>query len=123
MAIEVAFYAEQDVAPAIRWLREQPAKVRDKFDFLIRLLKERGATLSRPYASPLRDKICELRVRFQHVNYRLLYFFDGSESSQSWAIIAHGCTKEREVESTDIERAIERRRRYRGGPASHRYVL
>lgn len=120
--VAIAFYAEGGVAPAIDWLREQPAKVRHKFDFLIRLLRQRGSTLSRPHAAPLRDKTYELRVRFQNVNYRLLYFFDSSDSAQPFAIIAHGCVKEREVDESDIDRAVARRHRYLQRPASHRFA-
>jgi putative component of toxin-antitoxin plasmid stabilization module len=51
------------------------------------------------------------------VNYRLLYFFH-----QGNAVIAHGCTKEREVDDRDIERAIERKMRYEKNPKGHRHV-
>jgi phage-related protein len=64
----------------------------------------------------LRDGIYELRARSGHVNYRLLYFFHGRDI----AIVAHGLTKEREVPRVEIERAIERRKRYEQQPAEHR---
>jgi len=115
---EIIFFAERNVSPAIIWLDDQPPKVQLKFVRLMELLREQGARLSRPHAAPLRDKIYELRVRHLNVNYRLLYFFHG----QGIAVVGHGCTKEREVDHADIERAIERREKYLRRPEAHRYV-
>ena len=58
--------------------------------------------LRRPSSAPLRDEIHELRVKVKRVNYRVLYFFDGSGA----AALALGCTKEGTVEATDIDRAV-----------------
>jgi hypothetical protein len=85
---KVIFYSEGGIAPAFEWLADQPHKVQHKFELLVELLAEKGSTLSRPYAAPLAQKIYELRVRCQNVNYRLLYFFDGRVA----AVVAHGCT-------------------------------
>ena len=117
--INVIFFAEHGNAPALEWLVEQPAKVQDKFDFVIEQLEQSGSTLSRPYAAPLRDKIYELRVRHQNVNYRLLYFFHGRVA----AVLAHGCTKEAQVDDTDIDRAVARRLRYLTNPNAHTYRM
>jgi hypothetical protein len=111
--VDVIFYAEKGQAPALEWLAEQPRKVQDKFDFLFGQLHEKGGTLSRPYAAPLRDKIYELRVRHQSVNYRPLYFFHGNVA----AVLAHGCTKEAAVDDADVDRAIVRRTRFLNDPA------
>jgi phage-related protein len=115
---DVGFYAELDgTAPAINWLDGIPDNPRDKLIYRVRRLEEAGHELRRPEADFLRDGIYELRVRSQRVNYRLLYFFH-----QKRAVIAHGCTKEREVDAADIDRAIERKRRYEKDPKGHRYV-
>ena len=53
----------------------------------------------------MRDGIYELRARSGNINYRLLYFFHG----QNVAVLAHGLTKEAEVPTADIERALERK--------------
>jgi hypothetical protein len=106
--IDVVFYAENGIAPALSWLARQPNKVQDKFDFVIAQLEMQGHELRRPLSAPLERKIHELRVRWQRVNYRLLYFFDGRIA----AVVAHGCTKEREVDSADIDRAVACREKY-----------
>lgn len=64
----------------------------------------------------LGDGINELRASSGRVNYRLLYFFHGRDI----AIVAHGLTKERAVPKIDIERAVERKRRYEQEPERHR---
>lgn len=115
--ITVAFYADQGKAPALEWLLEQPDKVQDKFQVLVEQLEESGNLLRRPQSAPLRDKIHELRVRWQNVHYRLLYFFHGSVA----AVVAHGCTKEDVVEKADIERAIARRILFLKNPSAHLY--
>jgi phage-related protein len=115
---EVFFYAENDgMVPVLVWLDEIPENPRDKLFYRIRRLEQAGHELRRPEADFLRAGIYELRVRWQRVNYRLLYFFH-----QGNAVIAHGCTKEREVDDRDIERAIERKMRYEKNPKGHRHV-
>lgn len=115
----VFLFAEVDgECPVLLWLDGIPDDARDKLFYRIRRLEEAGHELRRPEADFLRDGIYELRVRRQHVNYRLLYFFHKSE-----AVVAHGCTKKGEVPAIDIERAIERKRRYGQHPERHRYVV
>ncbi len=80
-------------------------------------LEQAGWELRRPEADFLRDGIYELRVRAQRVNFRVLYFFHQKE-----AVIAHGCTKEREVDARDIQRTADRKLRYSKNPSVHRYV-
>lgn len=116
--IAVVYYSDKTgEAPALEWLLTQPPKVQDKFEFVIEQLEQRGGTLARPYAAPLRDKIYELRVRWQQVNYRLLYFFHGNVA----AVLAHGCTKEDKVDDADIDRAVARRALFLKDPAGHTY--
>lgn len=78
-----------------------------------------GHELRRPHADILRDGIHELRARVGNVNYRLLYFFHGKDI----AVVAHGLTKEADIPARDIERAIERKRRYEQDPERHRATL
>jgi phage-related protein len=75
-----------------------------------------GHELRRPNADYLRDGIHELRVKRGRVNYRVLYFFHG----QNVALLAHALTKEREVPAREIDRAVERKRRYEKSPFKHR---
>ncbi|MBX3377542.1 MAG: type II toxin-antitoxin system RelE/ParE family toxin [Phycisphaeraceae bacterium] len=116
---EVRFYAESDgSSPVIAWL--QDLRRRDLRAFgacraRILLLAALGHELRRPHADLLRDGIYELRSRVGSVNYRILYFFHG----KNIAIVAHGITKERAVPPREIERALERKRRYEQAPSTH----
>lgn len=115
---DVIFYADDDgTAPALEWIEEQANAVQHKLYVRIGRLEQEGHALRRPEADLLRDKIYELRIRHQRVNYRLLYFFHG----QVAAVLAHGCTKEDVVPDADIQRAIDRRELFLKDPAGHTY--
>ena len=94
-----------------------PAKAQDKCRIRIQRLAELGHELRRPEADLLRDDIYELRVRLSHVNYRILYFFDG----QIAAVLAHGLTKQDRVPDAAIARATERKRKYQQAPKLHTF--
>ena len=112
----VVFYQDKDgKAPLLDWLDGLPAKAQDKCRVKIRRLRELGHELRRPEADFLRDRIYELRVKLQRLNYRMLYFFRGSLA----AVLSHGIVKERIVPPMEIERAIERKQRFERNPARH----
>ncbi len=118
----VYLYAEDGRCEVRAWLLD--LKERDRRAFVacrsrIVLLAAIGHALRRPHADTLRDGIYELRARVGRVNYRMLYFFHG----QDVAILSHGFTKEREVPTTEIERALERKRRYEQAPQEHRATV
>jgi phage-related protein len=116
-SVRVVFYCGTDGrAPVLGWLDDQPVKVQNKFMVRIDRLAECGSQLSRPEAAPLRDGIYELRVRHMNVNYRMLYFF-----SHGVAVLAHGATKEKQVDSSDIDRAQRRMREFEQDPGAHTY--
>jgi phage-related protein len=75
-----------------------------------------GHELRRPESDYLRDDIYELRLAFQGIQYRVLYFFQGSR-----AIISHGLIKTSRVPPRDIDLAIERRARFEMDPEKHTY--
>ena len=79
--------------------------------------RELGHGLRRPEADFLRDGIYELRVTLQGVNHRILYFSHGNIA----AVVSHGLVKERVVPPKDIDRAIERMRRFEANPGKHTY--
>jgi phage-related protein len=91
--VQVVYYQEDDeTVPMKAWmeaLRSQP-KHRVKCIEWIGLLRDYGHDLRRPTADYLRDGIYELRVRFQKIQYRMIYFFYGRER----AVITHGITKQ-----------------------------
>ena len=116
------FYRDAEgVASAWEWLKDlrtRNPKAYAKCAVRIRRLAELGHELRRPEADLLRDGIYELRARQGTVNYRLLYFFHG----RNIAVLAHAITKEAEIPNTEINRALERKRRFVANPAAHTYV-
>ena len=114
----VVLYCEDDGScPFLEWLDELPVKVQDKCQVRLQRLRELGHELRRPEADLLRDGIYELRASLQGVNYRILYFFHGTLA----AIVSHGIVKARAVPPKEIDRAIERKRRFEANPSKHRY--
>jgi phage-related protein len=80
-------------------------------------LREMGHELRRPEADFLRDGICELRVSLQGVHRRILYFFHGTIA----AVVSHGLVKERVAPPKEIDRAVERKKRFEANPPRHTY--
>jgi hypothetical protein len=114
----VVFYREDDgTAPLLEWLDTLPGKAQLKCLARIERLKQEGHALRRPEADFLRDKIYELRVGFQGINYRMLYFFHGDIA----AVLSHGIVKEAKVPPKEIERAIERMKKFERNPTIHTY--
>jgi len=114
---DVVIYAETDGSvPLLEWLDEMPAKGQDKGMAKVERLGELGHELRRPEADILRDKIHELRIGFQGINYRVLYFFHGQQ-----AVLSHGCTKEGRVPDREIDEAVRRRRCFEEDPMRHSY--
>jgi len=89
--IRLVFYRDDDGAvPVVPWLRAIPQKAADKCIARLRRLAALGYELRRPEADLLRDGIYELRVGFQGIHYRMLYFFHGSSA----VVVSHGVVKE-----------------------------
>ena len=115
---EVVLFKEHDESvPLIEWLESIPKKPRAKCVAALVRLEELGHELRRPEADYLRDDIHELRIRFQNVNYRMLYFFHGLKA----AVVSHGCTKERLVPPKEIDAAIDRQERFEKDPKKHTF--
>jgi hypothetical protein len=118
---KVYFYKEEDTVPMVDWLRkisQKDKKAVEKCFAQIELLKMYGYELHRPYADFLRDGIYELRVSFRHVQYRMLYFFNG----QNIVILTHGLMKEDKVSDVEINRAIERKKKFEAKPEMHSFA-
>lgn len=88
--------------PLLEWLADLPEKARLKCRARIKRLADLGHELRRPEADYLRDRIYELRVGLQGVNYRMLYFFHG----QVAAVVSHGIVKERLIPPKEIDAAV-----------------
>jgi phage-related protein len=113
---EVVFYKEDDGSvPMLEWLDSLQPKALDKCTVRIERLEEMGHELRRPEADFLRDGIYELRVRLQHLNYRILYFSHGRTA----AVISHGLVKETLVPAKEIEKAIQRKQKFEQNPNAH----
>ena len=54
---------------------------------------------------------------FRGVHHRILYFFHGTVA----AVVSHRLIKERMVPSKEIDRAVERRKRFAANPQRHTY--
>ena len=115
----VFFYKNEDQSvPVKAWLEELRRKDIRAFAqcvTAIRRLACFGHELRRPQADFLQEGIYELRAKKGHVHYRVLYFFHG----RNVALLAHALTKEDVVPNTDLNRALERKRRYERNPEKH----
>lgn len=78
-------------------------------------MRECGHELRRPEADYLRSGIYELRTKLGHVNYRVLYFFDGTTA----AVVTHGIVKEDVVPAKEIELALRRMNQYLANRTLH----
>jgi len=115
---KVVLYCEQDGAcPFLDWYSGLPVKAQAKCLLRLERLRELGHELRRPEADYLRDGIYELRVRVQHMHFRVLYFFHGTGA----AVVSHGIVKEGAVPAKEIEHAVQRKKRYEADPAGHSY--
>ena len=113
---KVIFYKDDDGSvPVLDWLEQLPSKAVAKCLVRIERLGELGHELRRPEADLLRDKIYELRIGLQGINYRILYFYHGDVA----AVLAHGIIKESAVPPKEIERTRERKRRFETNPKKH----
>ena len=114
----VVLYREEDgPCPFLEWFNGLPAKVQDKCYLRLERLEAMGHELRRPEADFLRDGIYELQVSLQGVHHRILYFFHGTVA----AVVSHGLVKEREVPTKEIDRAVERQKRFKANPEKHTF--
>ena len=112
---EVVLFAEADNrCPLVEWLDSLPPKAQLRCIVKIERLSEMGHELRRPEADYLDDKIYELRVALQGVQYRMLYFFHENK-----AVITHGLEKEKRVPPKEIALAVSRRDTYVQNPLAH----
>lgn len=116
--IKILFYKEEDESvPIIEWLDNLPSKAQTKCFTKLERLSELGYELRRPEADYLRDKIYELRIGFQGINYRILYFFHENTA----AVVSHGIVKEKQVPTVEIDKAVKRRDKFISNPSKYTY--
>jgi len=116
---DVVFYQdERGRAPVRDWLqtmRWQDRRAYAKCIAAIQRLESRGFELRRPAADILRGGIHELRIRQDHVQLRILYFFH----RRNVVVLAHALVKEDRVPDVDIVRALARKRAHEADPQRH----
>ncbi len=116
---KVFFYQEENGNSPVRdWLFDLQQKDRKAFANCVAAIYQLatfGHELRRPQADYLREGIYELRVKKEHVNYRILYFFHG----RNVALLAHALTKKAKVPDIDINRALIRKKQYEQEPENH----
>jgi transcriptional regulator with XRE-family HTH domain/phage-related protein len=101
---EVRAFKDKGRVPIFEWfadLQREP-KLYAKCLSRIKRLAECGNELRRPEIDYLYDGIYELRIKYNHVNYRILYFFCGKDI----VCVSHGLTKEDKVPDSEILTAI-----------------
>jgi len=114
--IKVVIYREEDGGSLLlEWLDTLPAKAQDKCRVRIERLGELGHELRRPEADFLRAGVSELRASLAGINYRILYFFHGIKA----VVLSHGLTKGQIVPPKEIDRAVERKKKYESDPKRH----
>ena len=114
--VDVIFYKEEDgTIPMVDWLGSLQTKAHAKCYVKMERLGDCGHELRRPEADYLRDGIYELRVKFQGLNLRILYFFFGGMA----VVISHGLTKKDRIPTNEIDRAVERKRKFEDNPEPH----
>ena len=114
---DLIFYKEGNEVPILDWLKKVSPKVQDKCFAYLSQLEAHGYELRRPLADLLRDGVYELRPSYQGVHYRILYFFSG----RNVVVVSHAVQKEREVPAVEINRAIERKRKFEASPKAHTF--
>ncbi|HMO25533.1 MAG TPA: type II toxin-antitoxin system RelE/ParE family toxin [Tepidisphaeraceae bacterium] len=120
-ATTVVFYCEDGGAPVLIWLDDLSRRDRRAYNKCVEAISRLSAfghELRRPTADLLEDGIYELRVRVGRVNYRLLYCFAG----RNRAVLCHGVTKERAIDSSDLVVAKRRRDEFVRDPQRHTFV-
>ena len=106
--IRVFRIVSSGAVPLVNWmdaLEENEPRAYVKCLAYIRLLAQLGSELRRPISDGLRDGIRELRIKVGTVNYRILYFFCGSNV----VCLSHGLTKESKVPDAEIDLAVNRK--------------
>jgi hypothetical protein len=114
---DLLFYKEGDEVPILDWLKKVPPKVQDKCFAYLGQLEAQGHELRRPLADLLRDGIYELRPSYQGVHFRILYFFSG----RNVVVVSDGLKKEGGVPAVEINRAVERKKKFEADPKAHTF--
>ena len=86
-----------------------------------------GHELKRPVSAYLQDGIYELRPSYQGVHYRILYFFprpgqQRAAGETGIVVVSQGLIKEQAVPDAEIDRAMERKKRFEACPERYTFT-
>jgi phage-related protein len=116
---DVVMYREDDGSVPLRdWLDGLPSEASARCLARLALLHEKGHELRRPHAENIGKGLYELRVKFGHVNLRMLYFFHG----RTVAVVSHGFAKEQKLPPSEIALAQRRMEKFQKSPARHTFI-
>ena len=115
----VFFKDDEGKVPFLEWFDALQPRAQDKCRVRLERLEQLGHELRRPEADFLPDGIYELRIGLHGINYRVLYFFHGTEL----VVVSHGLMKERKVPAKEIETAICRKAKFDANPRKHTYEV
>ena len=115
-AVRVVFYREGERVPVRDWLNSLPPVARERCRDRLDMLAQEGQGLRRPLAARVCSGLYELRVKYQRLNLRMLYFFH----ERTVVVISHGFAKQQAIiPLAEIRRALECRRRFGADPGAH----
>ncbi|MBD3265980.1 type II toxin-antitoxin system RelE/ParE family toxin [bacterium] len=115
---QLLIYCEEDgTVPLLEWFNKLPDKAVIKCRARMEILEERGHEAHRPIADYLKDGIYELRVSFQGIHHRILYFFYNNKA----IVLSHGLLKERQIPEKEIEKALQRKMKFLRDPQTHTF--
>jgi phage-related protein len=110
MVYRVHLYRSQGGdSPVSDFLEELPEKDQAKIAAAMDYLGQQGPSLRRPHAAHVRGKLWELRISRGRNEYRLLYFFMGTQI----VVVAHGFVKKTQaIPAREIKTAENRMKDY-----------
>jgi hypothetical protein len=121
--IDLVLYQEDDKVPVAEWLQSIDESMRERCLALIQQLREMGCELRMPHAKSLKGVkgFWELRPNSspqvgKGMQFRILYFF---HSERPVVVLAHGCTKKKNIPQAAIDTALKRKRKFEQNPERH----
>jgi phage-related protein len=112
----VLLFAENDVAPLLKWMDALDQTAQNKVIDRIEMLEERGEALTEPHAVVLDSGVRELQIRSDQISYAILYF-----ALNGIALVSHGFLVRPRFRGGEISLAIDRKNSFLRNPNAHTY--
>jgi phage-related protein len=115
--VELVFY--QEYAGATTFLDEfkkQPQKLQESILAKLKRVREEGYRVKMPTVERLEDGLCELRVKSERNNYRILFFFHNHR-----AILLPDIHRkdQRKLPRRIVEKALKQKAKFEADPYLH----